>query len=244
MNYIFDYVVNFIKDIFKPSITFYSKVPFLLEANLPTEVKKEFSENIKKTLPSIGKYQINTISVKKCPGVIEYAKSGYIIRAWQNIAITTDSDGESYKWEAENLSHFHNGDRINKIIDHFPPDMYFDAFPRKNTLRTILKINTPWHIKVPKGYKILFVPVWYDNEERFTAVPGILDPELNDHIKVIIYWHSLGKTEVIKTGTPLVRLIPFKSEKWNTYLEEASDDIIKESDAKIIRNYNGPLSEF
>lgn len=245
MKLVFNYVKDFIENLFKPKIIFYSKVPFLTVANTPIETKKEFSEIIKKVMPVFGKYNTHSQSIKKCPGIIEYGKAGYILRAWQDIAITTCSSGDTFEWEMDDLNYFFNGDKIGKdVITWFPQELYFNHFPRKNTLKPTLKINTPWYVSLPKGYKLLYAPVWYDNEERFTVVPGILDPDLNDNLKVIIYWHSLGKTEVIKAGTPLVRLIPIKIEKWKAYVKEASDDIIKKSDSKIIKHYNGPQGRF
>jgi hypothetical protein len=205
---------------------------------------------MKKVLPKMGKYNVHSFSVKKCPGVVEYGMTGFILRAWQDIVITTEEDGVTYKWETtQSPSRFISRNYVDKnALDHevsfFDPELYFNYFPRQNTLKTTLKINTPWYVDLPKGYKLLYAPVWYDNEERFTTVPGILDPTTNNSLKVILYWHKIGTTEVIKAGTPLARLIPFKSEKWNAQIKEATPEVILESEASVVRHYNGPISFF
>lgn len=212
-------LINKFLYIFRPKIIFYSGIPVTMETNPPTDTKREFTEVMKKVLPVYGKYKANNFTIKRCPGVIEYGMTGYIIRAWQDIAITTENDGVTYSWETNTppskyiSKQYSDKNALDHEINFFDPEMYFNYFPRQNTLKTTLKINTPWYVELPKGYKLLYAPVWYDNEERFTTIPGILDPEESNSIKIIMYWHRIGTTEVIKAGTPLVRLIPFKPEK-------------------------------
>lgn len=238
-----NYVKKIIKFLTRPKITFYAKAHFVTVTNLPTETKKEFTDIAKKVIP-VKSGVSSHVSLKRCPGIVDYATLGYVIRAWTDILITTDSDGESFNWKA-NLDHtYHNINRLDPAVTHFDSNLYYDYFPRKNTFRSTLKINTPWHVEVPKGYNLLFAPVWYDNEERFTTIPGILDPEINDNIKILLYWHSIGKTEIIKAGTPLARIIPIKMDNWKVNIKEASDEFIKESEAKVIKHYKGPPGRF
>lgn len=75
------FLETIIRDFFRPRITFYSGIPAAMETNPPTDVKREFSEVMKKVIPKYGKYKVNNFSIKKCPGVVEYGMTGFIIRA-------------------------------------------------------------------------------------------------------------------------------------------------------------------
>jgi len=171
--------------------------------------------------------------IRQCPGIVQYMQRGYIIKAWQDIYIKANESGDDFTWEAatsryeiltshqyEKSSHV-NSDvisaQVEKEVSHFPQNNFFDFFPRKNTLKCVIKINTPWFVKLPKGYGALILPVFYDNEERFTTIPGILLTDYIEKLNVQLYWHNLGSenSSVIKAGTPLAKIIPIKLEDWD-----------------------------
>jgi len=171
--------------------------------------------------------------IRQCPGIIQYMQRGYIIKAWQDIHIQTDEFGDDFTWETATSRHeiltnhqYEKNSNIDpKVISEqveaelqsFPQNQFFDFFPRKNTLKEVLKINTPWFVKLPKGYGALVLPIFYDNEERFTTIPGILLTDYLEKLNVQLYWHNLGpeNNSVIKAGTPLAKIIPIKLEDWD-----------------------------
>ena len=171
--------------------------------------------------------------IRQCPGIVQYMQRGYIIKAWQDIHIKTDESGDTFTWEAStsryeiltNHQYEKNSNvdpevistQVEKEVSHFPQSQFFDFFPRKNTLKQVLKINVPWFAKLPKGYGALILPVFYDNEERFTTIPGILLTDYLEKLNIQLYWHNLGpeNSSVIKAGTPLAKIIPIKLEDWD-----------------------------
>jgi hypothetical protein len=222
----------------KKLIEFYTNVPFAMERFAPDNGKKDLAEILKKVKPF--KKEHREVNIRKCPGIIDYCKTGYIIRAWQDILVDAYEDGEYFEWKTPlNAGHFlsknSSGGLSYKDIIHFEREVFFDYFPRPNTLKMVLKINTPWFVKVPKGYKVLFLPVWYDNETRFSVIPGVLDPTMNSEINVQMYWHALGRQEIIKAGTPLVKVIPIKDETFDFVARE----ITPEEDYQVrLHNYD------
>ena len=207
---------NFFKK--KKTVEFYTPVETLLidETILPYPTKKDMGKILKEVKPSSFE---NGNSIKNCPGIIKYLKTGFIIPAWQDIVIKTNGDGNTFEWENNNCG------LNNEIIDSFrgftttvnwqPEKQFFKYFPRDNTLKTIIKFDSPWFIKLPPGYSALFLPVFYDNEERFSVIPGILETDYYGIINIQVYWHKLNSTEVIKAGTPLIKIIPFKNYDWD-----------------------------
>jgi hypothetical protein len=234
---------NFLKNLFnKPKVEFYPIIPQLIDTFPPDNGKKDVANFFKKIKPvkyHPDKDYSTELSIKNCPAVVEYYKYGYVIRLWQDIVIRTTPDGESYEWNsATNTNvflskHFEQNTNFSKEVFHFPKDMYSPWFPRKDTLKYILQIPTRWCIKLPKGYAAMFLPVWYDNEDRFTVIPGMLTSGTVEEVNVFIQWNKLGTEEVIKAGTPLVKIVPFKIEKDNVEIRQ-----ITEQDAYTFRKFN------
>ena len=196
----------------KPKVQFYTNNPMALEFYPPMPSGKFMSQSLKNI-------KINHhLNIKKCPGIIDYGRLGYVITSWQDIRINADEDGNYVAWEMPlNVNDYVVKDQFDGMklseISFFEKEIFYNHFPRKNTVKGILKINTPWMIKVPKNYRAMLLPVWYDNEERFSVIPGILDNEISNVVAVQIYWHELGKEEIIKAGTPLVKIILIEKEE-------------------------------
>lgn len=201
----------------KPLIEFYTDIPVALEHYPPLLSKTNFIETFKKIKISPDA----KANIKNCPGIIDYSKTGYIIRTWQDFSIEANNTGEWFEWNAPLNADDYVIKNINfkgvtkKEIDFFNKEIFFEHFPRPNTLQTVLKFSTPWYVNVPKGYKVLLLPVWYDNETRFSVIPGLLDTQLSNNINVQVYWHTLGKKEILKAGTPLVKIVPVKDEEYD-----------------------------
>ena len=60
------------------------------------------------------------------------------------------------------------------------------------------------------------MPFTYNNEHRFTAAHGVVDPKYAHVLNVQLYWHVLNGTEHVEAGTPLVQYIPIPRVLLNT----------------------------
>lgn len=209
----------------KNKVEFYTFMPELLQSDalLPGPAKEDLISIMKKSKNfQVQKSAVREVNIKYCPGIIQYMKNGYVVRAWQDILIEADKEGDNFFWECpssrKRSMNFDLPKDVNdgeKDIGAFERTVFYDFFPRKNTLKNVLKINTPWYVKLPPGYAALIVPVWYDNEERFSTIPGILETDYLEKLNIQIYWHVLGTREIIEAGTPLAKIIPIKLEDWS-----------------------------
>ena len=80
----------------------------------------------------------------------------------------------------------------------------------KIQLETVIKIQTPWFVEVPKGYSLLLMPLPYSDDKRFTAAMGLLRG--NQPLNVQVFWHCLNSEEIIPAGTPLNQMILIKDQ--------------------------------
>ena len=92
----------------------------------------------------------------------------------------------------------------------------------------LIKINTPWAVKVPRGYSMMLMPVAYADESRFTVMSGLIQSDLPAApINVQMRWHVKEGKELIKAGTPLAQLILIKDDDVEaTQVYREDDDML------------------
>ena len=151
--------------------------------------------------------------ITKCVGIRSIMQRGWIVRSWMDIVIETADNGKDVKWfspidQSEYLPRrdavsFHSPEQLSDFYDNWPDD----------ALRMLVKINTPWAVKVPRGYSMLLMPVAYADENRFTVLSGLIESDLPaSPINVQMRWHVKEGKELIKAGTPLAQLILIKDD--------------------------------
>jgi hypothetical protein len=176
----------------------------------------------------------------KCPGILSIMNMGYIQKTYQDITIMPSGDG--FYWKISiNQAALKFGDVISNYVSEHPPEQLykFKKFP-KNTLPTILKIQSPWFVEIPEGYSLLSMPIPYNDNVTFTAATGILKG--NNFCNVQVYVHSLNEEIFIPKGTPLCQYILIKDEPDTCELKviESRDQFLKlYQDNKFCHQFTG-----
>lgn len=187
----------------KPYIRFYSLYPGVLEL-FPIvksiEIKRQFLDK--------SNYPPETLSTANCPGLKKIASAGFIIPAPADFEITTNGDGSSFSWVepmvfgkglpgTESYINSHTKEQTSPLISNI-----------HETLATAIKVETPWRFETSEDVVFLQLPVMYNNESRFVAASGILDPVFSNTVNVQLFWKKLNGTELVRAGTPLCQYIP------------------------------------
>lgn len=152
----------------------------------------------------------------RCPGIFNLQRHGWVMRTWQDITIETFGDGSRFEWTSpinqRNLSK-HAGEYVG-----FHPDIQLSKYMANwpsNTLRTLLKVQSPWRCVVPKGYYLMEMPVAYADENRFTTVNGFFSHEQGPaQMNPQFMWHVMNGKTLIKAGTPIAQYILVPKEKY------------------------------
>ena len=178
---------------------------------------------IKKTKPSdfkwfkkaVEDYKFNKplIHTSKCPGIVSILNFGWIQYSYQDFTIETNGDKENFKWTSEiDQKSLPNGDLLQDYISDHPPDQLekFKPFP-KGVLHTMIKIQSPWMVEIPIGYKLLFMPIPYNDDNRFVAAHGILKDK--NWLNIHLFWYKTNSKEFVKKGTPLCQYLLIKEEQ-------------------------------
>lgn len=168
------------------------------------------------------------VHTARCPGIFNLQRHGWVMRTWQDITIETYGDGKSFNWTTpidQKRLNLTAGDYIGSHSE-IQLANYMEHW-RADTLRTLLKLQTPWRCKVPKGYYLLEMPIPYLDEDRFTTIQGFFSREQGiAQMNPQFLWHvPVGKT-LIKAGTPIAQyiLVPKEKVDMEIYVETPADE--------------------
>ncbi len=218
----------------KNKINFLKTNTNISEEYSPVPAKNILPDWYKKTesYSSSNKYMYNmskNSTVKKCMPVFDSISSGYLIRLHCDLYIKYNGVSYEFKPSLEEIPavEFHP----KKQVEEYPFD--------KDSYLMLPKIINYWGIKTRPGYSSLILPPAH-RDNVISILPGIVD---TDSYNAPVHFPFLvGKdryTGLIKAGTPIAQVIPFKRESWQMAIEE--DLIVKgKTDTKILSVfYNG-----
>lgn len=167
-----------------------------------------------------------TTNVTGCPGITDFLRYGYIIPAWDNFIFREYDGAISINWTddyVKSKAGFHGSHQYSTIPKESQP--IYDCF---------IKIDSPWIIKTSPGVSVLIThPVWHRNN-TFTTASGILHTDKTPFkIPWFFEWnHKIQngmdletmdlKNQVIEKGTPIMLIIPFYRNTFNSSIEYVS----------------------
>ncbi len=216
----------------KPYIRFYSLEPGvtdLFPIVKSSSIKRSYTE-----APQPDEYP----SSKNCPGIKKIVSSGWVVRAPADFTIITTGDGVRMEWVepyrfskvTPNMDAYvssHGATQTEPILDD-----------PTTTLKTTVKLETPWRIETSDDIVLMQIPFTYNNESRFTAAHGILDTRYGHALNVQLFWHVLEGKTLVRAGTPLSQLIPIPRKMLNNSSYDVIIDDATEIDREKERKFN------
>lgn len=230
-------VKNFFKKLFKikkPYVRFYSIEPGVLEL-FPiihsSQIKRKFT-----TDPTVE----GEPSSKFCPGIRKIVSTGWIVVAPADFIIKPSEDGLKFEW----LEPWRFGSQANTlrgttyISNHGPSQVIPLLDDQDNTLKSVVKVQTPWRVESSDDILLLQLPVTYNNESRFYSATGFLDTRFGYNVNVQLFWRKLDGETLVRAGTPLCQLIPvsrkhLSSNTYDVVIEDATENDIKKEQAFV-----------
>jgi hypothetical protein len=156
-------------------------------------------------------------NIKTCPSFIDYFKIGYVVPAWCDVILGYDKETEEWNTRSSNVVfNFHGGDP-SQTVEVMPY-----SFQNKKALFAFKGIS-PWRIITDPGYSIMVLPLFFNFNQDFSIVPGIIDTDIHHRVNPDIMYHSDEKEVEIKRGQPLYHLLPFKREEYSLDVTEGYD---------------------
>lgn len=184
--------------------------------NLPEWYKNldSYIEGMDLTAFSMAQNQFpsSVFTVKRCLPVQDYIMSGYTIFTNTEILMSTlkpEEDFQDFLWSIPRPD--------NTIFGTHPHRQCPISFSGKR--HNYIKIYSNWSIKTPPGYSCLLSQPFYNNEDRITFLPAIVDTDTyNDSVGFIGYINPKYEHIKLEAGTPIMNVFPFKREEWKMHV--------------------------
>ena len=150
-------------------------------------------------------------TVKKCVPFVDAITAGYTLLTHIDLNLTLVND---------ELRVVFLDDEHEKKLKEFNP---VETHPRLQVEGTpfedfrILKYITPWKIKVPDGWSLLFLPPMNQFELSYIPLCGLVDADTYDGVvnfPFICPNIGEGVHVMIPAGSPFIQIIPVKRDEW------------------------------
>jgi hypothetical protein len=190
----------------------YKKMPLTWDGNTPT-----LSDN-----------GLTNFTVKACSPFLDALTTGYTIILPSDVQVSKTEQGDiEFRWATP----------INDYISRHP-EIQTPGVSFNNTSKGgAFKWRSGWTITTPKGYSTLFTHPLNRHDLPFTTLSGVVETdEYKMPTEFPFLFNDLGKTPlpyVIKAGTPIVQLVPFKRENWTSETQEYSEREAKKNFAEL-----------
>jgi hypothetical protein len=160
-----------------------------------------------KTLPSWFKISPKD-GIRKCAGVQDYLNLGYIIPAWSDFSFNPRPDLGG--WEVEigqmpfSLVPFESQPFPMSTTGACPMTHH-----RKQEESPYPKLVNPYSFVTAKGWSSIISGIPYEPNNNYDVVPAIVHTDYYHHMNVVLNLKG-DEPFVIRYGTPLAHVIPFK----------------------------------
>jgi hypothetical protein len=164
---------------------------------------------------------------KKCTPLLDAITAGYIVPLWTDVMVEQNDGFPEIFWK-----------NITDIFSlHGNPSKEIPAPPGYD--QVVYKYHNCWIPQTPKGYSCLITsPVGY-SDLIFKAIPAIVDTDKSTLQLVFPMWVKTGFEGIVEKGTPMVQIIPFKRDDWNSTFDHYEEDEY----ARVIqeKNFNSTM---
>ena len=149
-------------------------------------------------------------TIKRCMPIFDAMTAGYMIVAPCDIHLDA-TDPEKLSWQIPIQLQSLKAD----LFATHAPEQYenYPIDPEKYH-KQLLRILPTWSVGTDEGYSVLFTNPYHTDDSPLWAFTGLIDTDRfvsEGHVSFLV---KKGFKGVIKQGTPLYQLIPFKREEW------------------------------
>lgn len=139
-------------------------------------------------------------TIRRCPGLISYLSEGYILPLWSDFLVQVRGE-QVYCVGSNELAH----------ISPHSKEMQYPSMPLpEGYLADSIKFTNPWKVKTPPGWSVMLSQPFYQFENRFMVMTGVVDSDVYHHIHVNTFFRRGNADHKLPLGMPLVHIMPFQ----------------------------------
>lgn len=150
-------------------------------------------------------------TAKKCIPMLDSITSGYIVPLWADVVVEQTEGGPYLNW------------LVDQPIFTVHGSSYGDMTAPKGYHNMVFKYTTYFRIETPKGYSTDIRPPSGHYDLPIQVIPAVVDTDKSVIDSNFPCWIKSDFEGVIKKGTPIAQVVPFKRENWKseaTYITE------------------------
>jgi hypothetical protein len=152
---------------------------------------------------------------KKCVPLLDGMSAGYIVPLWADVNVEQNNNFPVLYWKTKNDIFELHGEPSREI----PAPEGYDQI--------VYKYNNCWIPQTPKGYSCIITSPFGYNDLAFKAIPAVVDTYKSSLELVFPMWVKKGFEGIVEKGTPMVQIIPFKRDDWNSTFDYYEDGYYK-----------------
>lgn len=158
-------------------------------------------------------------TIRACPAMDDWLKSGWYIVAVRDIEVIFDGNIE----DGDGITCFVNGEDNSEVqlaSPSHPAGQFGYHYANQDDggpVRDAFKVRTGWNVTTPPGYSVMFLDPFLFQNRHFVTWQGIVDSDTfttNQDTTQCILYPKTRKNFTIKAGTPIVQIVPYKREDW------------------------------
>lgn len=163
----------------------------------------------------------NNLSPKKCMPMFDAMSSGYIVPLWCDINITSSQDPETTE---EKYLPFISWKSTREVFEANIDGAHHMDIP-EGYHPYIFKFVNLWCVRTPPGYSIRISSPIGHNDSPFKAVDAVVDTDKYDAALPIPVFLKEGFEGMVKRGTPMIQITPFKRDDWKAEFDFYPDGV-------------------
>ena len=204
-------------------------IPKWFKDQVPYETPHPFDERANDGKVHI-RNKISNATFKKCVPLLDGMSAGYIVPLWADVEIVS-GHVPNLHWKTNRDVFRMHGKNTNEMT---PPPGYNSQ---------VYKYSNCWIPQTPKGYSCLITSPFGYNDLAFKAIPAIVDTDRSTLELVFPMWIKKDFNGIVEKGTPLIQIIPFKRDDWESTFDYYEDgyykDVIEERNfgSTIVSHY-------
>ena len=157
------------------------------------------------------------LTVKKCQAVFDSMTFGYYLLCPMDLSIdatgdtlTIDIPNDTREFQKFLLAH-----HLSEQIQEYPIPNNFH--------KQVIRIHPMWVARTEPGYSCLFINPMHGSKSPLQAIPGLIDTDKYVSDGYLSFFVEKGFKGIIEQGTPIVQVIPFKRDDWESSLNKEKD---------------------
>lgn len=147
-------------------------------------------------------------TVKNCIPFLDCLTSGYMVELWADLYCEKIEGGHLFTWQEGPA-----------IMEERPSDFNLIPIPEGHSSRNYAW-KIPYAFNLPSGYSMLITHPFNNFQLPFTTLSGVVDADYDMNNGNLPFFIKKDFHGVIKKGTPICQIMPFKRENWKSQRDE------------------------